>query len=295
MIEYSGKLIVIAGPTASGKSDLAIRLAKEIGGYIINGDSRQVYKHLSIGTAKPVFDSFNDGVGAIEGVEHFLYDFVDPKDDFSLFDYQRSVQGVLDSKKDSGDIPIIVGGTGLYIDSVVYNYDLKERARVSEYRGMGLEELQVLCKDYKGEMNNSDWNNAHRLIRMLERGGKEMCRGEMLDVKYFVIDVDRDTLRERISKRVDIMFDMGLERENRELLDMGYSYGDKGMKSIGYSEFREYFDGKKSLDEVREEIVNHTLQYAKRQRTWFKRNGECIWTDDYDLILNESLNLIKTV
>ncbi len=124
MINYDGKLIVIAGATASGKSDIAIRLAKDIGGYIVNGDSRQIYKYLDIGTAKPTPDKvLSDGSWIVDGIRHYLFSFVDPKDSYTLYDYQHSVQEILNREE---GIPILTGGTGLYIDSVVFNYNLKQ-------------------------------------------------------------------------------------------------------------------------------------------------------------------------
>jgi tRNA dimethylallyltransferase len=294
MIDYEGGIIAITGPTSSGKSDIAIRLAKDINGYIINGDSRQIYKELNIGSAKPIPNEIlNDGSWLIDGIEHYLFDQVTLPESFTLFEYQKAVQEILDSKKDSKRVPIIVGGSGMYIDCVIYNYDLKENRKDIPLNDKTLEDLQEMTKEFKGEINNSDWNNKHRLIRIVQRGGINQSKGKELNNKYFVMDIGKELLKERIRNRIDNMFLMGLEEENRRLLEKGYGYENSALNSIGYIEFKEYFDGKKSLDIVKEEIYNNTLAYVKRQITWFKRNKNAIWTDNYDLVLKESLNLIK--
>lgn len=296
MIDYQGKIIAITGPTASGKSDIALKLAKEINGYIINGDSRQIYKYLSIGTAKPKFETRKDNVNFLNGIEHYLFDFVSPSSSFTLFEYQQEVQKILDIKKDSNQIPIIVGGSGMYIDSVIFNYDLKESNKEkSELDDKSLEELQYMAKKYQGELNNSDWNNRYRLIRILNRGDINQKKGEELKSKYFVIDIGKELLEERIKDRIESMFTEGLEKENRKLLEMGYTYEDKALNSIGYKEFEDYFNGNRSIEEVKEEIFRNTITYVKRQKTWFRRNSNAIWTNSYDLVLKESLNLINTL
>ena len=291
MIDYKGKVIVIAGPTASGKSDIAISLAREIGGYIINADSRQVYKNLNIGTAKPEFDKKISNLEYIlQDVIHYLYDFVDPKENFNLFKYQNLVKEILEHKK---VIPILVGGTGLYIDSVVYNYELtKSSNNISELENKSVEELQNLAKEYITMMNESDRKNKHRLIRAIQRDGTGKRKGEELNNIYFVIDIDKEILKERVRVRIEKMFMNGLLEENISLLKKGYSYLDKGMNSIGYIEFKKYFEGDISLEEVKEQIFRNTISYIKRQRTWFKRNKGSIWTDSYEQVLSRASNFI---
>ncbi len=292
MIDYKGKIIVIAGPTSSGKSDIALRLAKDINGYIINGDSRQLYRYLDIGTAKPKFDKkISDGKHVLNGITHYLYDFVNPKSNYTLFEYQRDVEKVLQNEKGT---PILVGGTGLYIDSVIFNYDLVENTPIqNDLNRKSIEQLQELAKDFLDDMNESDRSNRHRLIRVIERGGINRKRGKELNHMYFVIDIDREILKERVEGRVEKMFEDGLLQENISLLKRGYTYEDKGMNSIGYIEFKEYFEKKISLEEVKEEIIRNTMSYIKRQRTWFKRNKESIWTDDYKKILYKASNFIS--
>lgn len=284
MINYKGKIIVIAGPTASGKSDIATKLAKDIDGYILNGDSRQIYKHLDIGTAKPTKKEIEDTC-----VDHFLYDFVDPKEHFTLFEYQKRVQSILDTQN---SIPILTGGTGLYIDSIVFNYDLSENNIKEDISSLSLEQLQQMAKEYLPEMTESDRQNKHRLIRVIQREGLGKKKGEEINHIYFVIDIPKEELRERIDERIERMFEDGLLEENEKLLSMGYTYEDKGMNSIGYKEFKEYFEKQITLDEVKENIKRNTYSYAKRQRTWFRRNKNAIWTNNYDNILDLASNFI---
>lgn len=287
MIEYPGKIIVIAGPTASGKTDMAIKLAKEIDGYIINGDSRQVYKYLTIGTSKPTSNEIQNS-----GIRHFLYDIVDPRDNFTIYDYQRKVQEILDTQE---GIPIIVGGSGLYIDSVIFNYNLTPNTYNQDLSNLSLEELQRKASEYINGMTESDKKNRHRLIRAIQRNGLGKNKGNELNNIYFVLDISKEELEKRIKDRVDKMFDNGLLEENKELLSMGYTYEDRGMKSIGYAEFKPYFDGLISLDYVKEEIVKHTINYAKRQKTWFKRNKGAIWINKYKDISYFASNFINGV
>jgi len=286
MIHYKGKIVVIAGPTASGKSDIALRLAKDINGYIINGDSRQIYKDLNIGTAKPIFDRGN----ILDGVKHYLYDYVNPKDNYTLYDYQKDVQKILENEK---GIPILTGGTGLYIDSVVFNYNLvKNNKNISDLDSKSVEELQSIAGVLINDMNESDRGNKHRLIRTIERGGINREKGKSLNHIYFVLDIEKEILIERVYERVNKMFDMGLLEENIDLPSKGYIYKDRGMNSIGYIEFKEYFENKISLDEVKEKIFKNTMSYIKRQRTWFRRNKGSIWIDNYEDIYQKASTFI---
>lgn len=293
MINYDGKLIVIAGATASGKSDIAIRLAKDIGGYIVNGDSRQIYKYLDIGTAKPTPDKvLSDGSWIVDGIRHYLFSFVDPKNSYTLYDYQHSVQEILNREE---GIPILTGGTGLYIDSVVFNYNLKQNTSTLDLSSYSVKQLQDMASKYLPDMSKSDRENRHRLERVIEREGLGKERGDELQNIYFVLDVQRDVLKERIKERIERMFKMGLEKENRKLLDMGYTYSDRALNSIGYKEFESFFNGENSIEVVKESIYRNTLAYAKRQRTWFKRNKGSVWSNDYESILDLASNFIRTV
>jgi len=294
MIDYKGKIIVIAGPTATGKSDIAISLAKHINGYIINGDSRQVYTDLNIGTSKPKFDKkISRGQDIKDGISHYLYDYINPKDNFTLYEYQKDVNSVLNNTK---GIPILVGGSGLYIDSVIFNYNLVNNSQdVSDLESKTIEELQALSKDFLSEMSESDRSNRHRLIRTIQRGGINRKKGKELNNRYFVIDIEKEILKEKVKERMENMFKDGLLEENISLIKKGYIYEDKGMNSIGYREFKEYFENKKSIEDVKEEIFKNTMAYIKRQRTWFRRNKGSIWVNNKEELLYKASNFILKV
>ena len=280
MINYTDPIIVIAGPTASGKSSLAIQLAKDINGYIINADSKQLYKELKIGTAQPIPDSIRGNTWYIDGVKHFLYGHISVKDSYNIYNYQQDVQKILDDNPHQ--TPILVGGTGLYIDCIVYNYDLQKKEDFvckysrDELNKMSIEQLQSLIpKDTLLQLNKSDIKNPIRLIRTIEKGAQSYNKGKPLNFTYYVLNIDQKELEIRIRDRVEKMFDLGLEEENKELLKMGLTYDIQALRSIGYQEFKEYFDGKKTIQDIKNDILTHTLQYAKRQKTWFKRNKDC--------------------
>jgi len=289
-------IIVIAGPTASGKSKLAIRLAKEIDGEIINGDSRQVYKELSIGTAKPSKKERSV-------VPHHLYDYISVKEDYNIYRYQKDFNKLLKSfpKK---KIPILVGGSGLYIDSVIFNYELKEekpskkeREEREKLNKLSIKQLQKLVSDIDPKLlkklNKSDRNNPIRLIRMIEREGEILNKKEPKKHKYFVIDLDKKLLNKKIETRVEKMFEMGLLEENKKLREEGLEKYP-ALNTIGYQEFIPYFEGNCSFEDVKRKIIKNTKEYAKRQGTWFRKHNHAIWTNDYNLILEESLKFIRT-
>lgn len=286
------KVVVIAGPTASGKTDIALKLAKSIGGYIINGDSRQVYKYLDIGTAKPIFDrQLSDNTYMLNGIRHYLFNILDPKENFTLFEYQRAVKKII---SETQGIPILVGGSGLYIDSVVFNYILtRNDIKDTTLDSMSVSQLQQLAKEYLPLMSDSDRKNKHRLIRAIQRGSVNQKKGKTLNHIYFVMDIKKEILKKRVSNRIEKMFKDGLLEENISLLEKGYTYEDKGMNSIGYIEFKEYINNNISLEEVKENIFKNTMSYIKRQRTWFKRNKNSIWVSNEDEIFQEALNFIS--
>jgi tRNA dimethylallyltransferase len=288
-LETSRPIIVIAGPTCSGKSKIAIKLAKDINGVIINGDSRQVYEELNIGTAKP-------SVEEMENIEHYLYGHISVREHYNISRYQQDVSKVLDSIPQN-KVPIIVGGTGLYIDSVVFNYKLSnmEENNIEKELSNDVSELEKLIpEDILKTLNESDRQNPVRLQRIIRRGEIENEKGVPLNHLYFVVDIPKEELREKISKRVDTMIEDGLIEENKNLRQKDLNIYP-AFRSIGYREFDGYFEGKKDIDEVKNDIVNHTNQYAKRQRTWFRRNKNAIWTNSYDFVLATSLRFINTL
>lgn len=290
MVTFSRPIIVIAGPTASGKSNIAIKLAKDINGVIINADSRQIYKELSIGTARPSLKETNE-------VPHFLYGHISVKENYSIYKYQKDVQKVLESLL-VNQTPILVGGTGLYIDSIIFNYSLKKEEidtkRRKQLSNLSVKELKELINpDILNSLNESDRDNPIRLIRLIEKGKKNEQRGKELTHKYFVLDLPRDELNKKIEERVKRMIEEGLVEENTEIRKENLGK-HLALKTIGYQEFDEYFKGKKSLKEVEEEIIKNTCKYAKRQRTWFRKHKDALWSSNYNLILEESVKLIKT-
>ncbi|MDD2577989.1 MAG: tRNA (adenosine(37)-N6)-dimethylallyltransferase MiaA [Candidatus Dojkabacteria bacterium] len=290
MVTFSRPIIVIAGSTASGKSNIAIKLAKDINGVIINADSRQIYKELSIGTARPSLKETNE-------VPHFLYGHISVKENYSIYKYQKDVQKVLESLL-VNQTPILVGGTGLYIDSIIFNYSLKKEEidtkRRKQLSNLSVKELKELINpDILNSLNESDRDNPIRLIRLIEKGKKNEQRGKELTHKYFVLDLPRDELNKKIEERVKRMIEEGLVEENTEIRKENLGK-HLALKTIGYQEFDEYFKGKKSLKEVEEEIIKNTCKYAKRQRTWFRKHKDALWSSNYNLILEESVKLIKT-
>ena len=296
------KIIAIGGQTASGKSSIAVQLAKEFNGEIINADSRQIYRLLNIGTAKDPIESYNnDGTVNIDGVRHHLIDILNPEDDFNLALYKKlateAISEIIGNKK----IPIIVGGTGLYLDAVIYNYDLVEeqidQSLRESLRQNSLEELQAMLikedSEVYASLTQSDKKNPQRLIRSIERlrsGVKiNQKNTSKYDFLYLGVTQPIPVLNKRIDERVDKMMEQGLEKENLNLREMGYSSEQTSLSSIGYKEFNDLINGTNTIDQTKELIALHTKQYAKRQLTWFKRNTDLKWVSSYQ----QSLPLVK--
>ncbi len=281
-------IIVITGCTASGKSAAALKIAKDINGVIINADSRQVYKEISIGTAKPVPEKVEGKVLIIDNIKHYLFSYVSVKEEYNLYKYQKDVFSLLDILPKE-TTPILVGGTGLYIDSVVYNYKLKinrEKKLDMNLDSLAISKLQELVdKEEFEKLNESDRQNPRRLMHVISHGLPSIKKGKPLIHKYYFLDIDRDMLRKNIRFRVEEMLREGLIEENEMIRSKGL-IGYSAINTIGYKEFNGYFEGNKSIDEVKEEIITHTNQYAKRQRTWFRKNKEIIYVKDYKEILN---------
>lgn len=290
------KLIAIGGPTASGKTDFALAVAEKFNGEIVNADSRQVYKKLDIGTAKePIEKRNNDGTVIISGIRHHLIDIVDPKEEYTLADFQKDAHAAIRNISEKGKLPIIAGGTGLYLDAVVYNYDLsfekRNKKRRRQLQKLPVQELQrqIEIRDpeiLKG-MNESDRNNQHRLIRAIERHDEGRAHlitenTSLYETLYLVLDLPREQNNLKIDKRVDEMYKKGLVKENTELRKKGYSTDLSALKTIGYQEFDDHFSGNQTLEETRKLIALHTMQYAKRQRTWFRKNEDAQWVRTTD-------------
>lgn len=281
-------VVAIIGPTAVGKTALSIELAKLLDGEIINGDSMQVYKGLDIGTAKIT-------VQEMQGVPHHLLDVKEPTEGFSVAEYQQLVREKIDEINARGKLPIIVGGTGLYVQSVLYDFKFGETEVDEEARKGYYAELEKLGPEAMHERliqvdpeaaATIHPNNTRRVIRALEmaelagdsRASEEHQRGDVAIYNHFIIgiDMDRAKLYERINMRVDIMIQQGLLEEARALYDAGIR-DTQAVKAIGYKELFAYFDDRATLEEAIEAIKQNSRRYAKRQLTYFRNKMDIHW------------------
>ena len=296
------KLIILAGPTASGKTSVSIDLAKRLGGEIISADSMQVYKYMDVGTAKI-------SVEEMQGVKHHLIDVLDPKEDFNIVKFQNMVKCSIEEIVKNGHIPILVGGTGFYIQSVIYDIDFNNEDDNSSVRKKLEEEYDAFGADFMHEKlkkidivsaQNIHKNNKKRIIRAIEyflinnepiSSHNEVQREKKspYDYRFFVLNPPRDILYERINKRVDIMLENGLVDEVKKLREMGLSTANISMQGIGYKEIIEYLDGEVSLETAIENIKQNTRHMAKRQVTWFKREKDVIYVDPFSFESNDKI------
>ena len=277
-------LIVLTGPTAVGKTSLSISLAKAVGGEIISADSMQVYKHMNIGTAKITEEEMC-------GVPHFLIDELEPDEEFNVTVFKNKVMKYIEEIRKRGHIPIIVGGTGFYIQSVIYDINFSEYGDDSEVRRKYEEMAETLGKtelhkklseadkDYADSVSENNVKKVVRALAFYEMTGeklsahnkKERERTSPFDFAYFVLTMERKKLYERIDHRVDLMFEMGLADEVKSLMARGYNKSMVSMQGIGYKEVIDYLNGETSLSECMDIIKRDTRHFAKRQLTWFKR------------------------
>lgn len=284
------KVIVIAGPTASGKTSLSIELAKKINGEIVSSDSMQIYKDMQIGTAKVTEEE-------MDGIQHYLVDYVSPDQRYTVSNFKNDAEKAIEEILAKGKTPIVVGGTGLYINSLIYGIDYPDMEFDEEYRNKlmnqaeteeGLKELydKAIEIDSKA-MESISSNDKKRIVRLLEiynATGMTKTEQEKIskksgikyDFRKFVITWDREKLYERINMRVDIMLEQGLVDEVKDWFAKYKEY-PTSMQAIGYKEVLEYLDGKISYDEMSEKIKLKTRHYAKRQLTWFRKNNDYIW------------------
>jgi len=285
-------LIVLTGPTAVGKTSLSIALAKAVGGEIISADSMQVYKYMNIGTAKITEEEKC-------GIPHFLIDELEPDEEFNVTIFKNKVMGYIKDITSRGKVPIIVGGTGFYIQSVIYDINFNEYGDDSKVRKkyeamaetLGKSELHkklaLVDREYAASVS---YNNVKKVVRALtffemtgeklsEHNKRERERSSPFDFAYFVLTMDRKKLYERIDKRVDLMFDMGLVEEVKALMAKGYDKSLVSMQGIGYKEVIDYLSGKTSLEECIDIIKRDTRHFAKRQLTWFKREKVVTYID----------------
>lgn len=297
MIENIDKkpLIILTGPTASGKTELSVRLAKAINGEIISADSIQVYKYMDIGSAKVTDEE-------MDGVKHYLVDELNPRDEFNIYVFKEMAKKYTKEIYAKGKVPIIAGGTGFYIQSLLYDIDFSEEDNDKSYRM----ELMALAEEKGNEyiynmLKETDpksaekihFNNLKRVIRALEyhhltgkliseHNEEQRENISPYDFHYFVLNMDRDVLYDRINRRVDIMLEKGLVNEVKGLLDMGFERELTSMQGIGYREIISYLYGECTLEQAVESIKQNTRHFAKRQLTWFRREKSVNWVNYED-------------
>ena len=288
------KVLAIVGPTAVGKTQFGIRCADLFDGEIISGDSIQIYRGLDIGSAKPSKEELSQAV-------HHLIDIRDPKENYSVKQFQDLARECIDEISGRGKLPIIVGGTGLYIKAALYDYVFfEEEEEDDQYEDLSNEELYARLREHDpAALEKIHINNRKRLIRALNIYEKHQigiseikARQEhrpVYDCLIIGLTADRDVLYERIDARVDRMMDEGLLEEIRGLLDSGVTFADQCMQGIGYREFRGYFDGSRTLDECIMEVKKDSRNFAKRQYTFFNNQLDVKWHEDSD----EALKMIK--
>lgn len=298
-------ILILTGPTAVGKTALSIELAKILGGEIISADSMQIYRKMDIGSAKISQEE-------MDSVVHHMIDVVDPDEDFSVADFHDMASQIIIDIHKRGKLAIVTGGTGLYLNSLVYdmdfggtNSDPSIRKDLEEIlNDKGKDYLYRLLQDLSPEAaKRIHPNNTKRVIRAIEvykTGGdmgdfsNDLKYNPKFDAKIIVLNRDRSILYDRINQRVDMMFDMGLLDEVKGLHQMGYTSQMQSMKGIGYKEVLEYFDGKMTLEESIDILKQGTRRYAKRQITWFKRYENALWLDlDKVTELDDQIEAIK--
>ena len=296
------KLIILAGPTASGKTAVSIDLAKRIGGEIISADSMQIYRGMDIGTAKITADE-------MQGVKHYLINVSDPKEDFNIVKFQNMVKCSIEEIKKNGHIPILVGGTGFYIQSIIYDIKFDNEDDNGSIRKVLEEEYDKMGADFMYEKlkkidsisaENIHKNNKKRIIRAIEyflinntliseHNELQRKKTSPYDFRFFVLNPKRDILYDRINKRVDKMVEKGLVDEVKSLIESGLSIDNISMQGIGYKEIVEYLEGNIPLDKAVENIKQNTRHMAKRQVTWFKRERDVIYIDPFEFENNEKI------
>lgn len=297
MSENKKPLVILTGPTAVGKTALSIGIAKRINGEIISADSMQVYKHMDIGTAKILAEE-------MDGVKHYLIDEYEPDEEFNVTIFQKRAKEAMEEIYKAGKIPVIVGGTGFYIQALLYDIDFSEEKNVDGYRKhlynlaveKGNEYVHNMLKEVDPEYAAGiHANNLKRVVRALEfyhetgqklsmHNEKQQKRESPYNFVYFVLNNDRKILYDRIDARVCKMFKDGLVDEVKSLRAAGFTKDMVSMQGIGYKEVFEYLDGNMSLDDTIDLIQKDTRHFAKRQLTWFRREKDVTWMDyqDYD-------------
>lgn len=277
------KLVVVVGPTASGKSKLAMELAEKYNGEIICADSRTIYKGMDIGTAKPTLYEQ-------KRVKHHLLDVVTPDDTFTAADFKEAALKAIKEISFRGKTPFLVGGSGLYIDSVIYDFDFAPKSDTrqrQQLNALPVEDLQGIIRTRNLQMP-TNYKNKRHLVRVIETNGQKTSPKKLKPNTLVIgLKVPKDDLSSRIKSRVEQMVDDGLVKEAEDL-GKRYGWGSEPMKSIGYQEWQDYFAGKQSLQDTTGKIVVASNKLAKRQMTWFRRNKNIVWIQD----LQDARNLV---
>lgn len=305
-------LVIITGPTAVGKTQISIKLAKAINGEIVSADSMQVYRHMNIGTAKIKKEQ-------MDGIKHYLIDILDPQEEFNVVDFKLYAKAAINDIYNKNKVPIIVGGTGFYIQALLYDIDFNESKEDPSYR----QKLEAIAKEKGSNYLHSKLeevdresaikihpNNIKKVIRALEyykETGEKISEHNMkqgqnespYNFSYIVLTDEREHLYERINARVDDMIEKGLVSEVQELLSRGCKRDMVSMQGLGYKEIISYIEGESSLEDSIYRLKRDTRHFAKRQLTWFKREKEVTWINknklhyDNDLILNRLLEELR--
>lgn len=306
-------MIILSGPTAVGKTALSIELAKRVNGAIISADSMQVYKYMDIGSAKIMPEEMC-------GIKHYLIDALEPTEEFNIVVFQKMAKAALEEIYANGQIPIIAGGTGFYIQALLYDINFENQDTNEAFRA----ELEEIAKTQGNEVLHERLkvidpvsaekihaNNVKRVIRALEfyeltgkpiseHNEAEQQKESPYNFAYFVLTDDRENLYKRIDLRVDIMLKNGLLDEVKKLKEMGYHRDMVSMQGLGYKEILDYFDGKTTLDEAVYILKRETRHFAKRQLTWFRREKDVLWMDkskfnyDESAVLEEMCSILNT-
>ncbi len=291
-MQSKNKLLILTGPTAVGKTALSLRLAKEIGGEIISADSMQIYKYMDIGSAKIMPEE-------MEGVPHHLVDVLDPREEFNVFRFQEMAKEAMRGIYGRGHVPIVVGGTGFYIQALLYDIDFTRQEDQGALRQRWEEAAREKGSEFlHRELEKIDPvsaalihpNNQKRIIRALEfydlngvpisaHNQEQRQKESPYSYRYFVLNEDRTLLYQKIDRRVDTMVEMGLVEEVQRLKEMGYQKNMVSMQGLGYKEILAYLEGECTLEEAVFLIKRDTRHFAKRQLTWFRRERDVIWLE----------------
>lgn len=284
-------LIVILGETATGKTELAIEIAKRLNGEIINADSWIIRKEANIGTAKPSLSQQRQ-------IKHYLIDCISPDQEFTVAGYKKMALDAIDQIYQRNKIPIIVGGSGLYINSIIFNYSFRKDAtdderKRSELNALSLDQLKNIALNKKLDLESIDSNNKRRLIRLIETNGAQNHDNKLRDNTILIgIKMDRSEHRNVVINRVEKMINNGLKEEVK-YLSQKYGWDSEICKGVGYRQWKEYFDNQQDLELTKLKIVQATINLAKKQRTWFKKNNYIKWFN-YPLNIDEIIEYITT-